>query len=100
MKCLALSIILKCAVCIVYQQPFKVREKLYYTKIPKGRRYKTLNVCCNSVAFQCILAAKGKKITPSTNQGLFILPVYLQCCILELPLYSNIQTVAEKAAKV
>lgn len=71
MKCLALSIILKCAVCIVYRQPFKVREKLYYTKIPKGRRYKTLNVSCNSVAFQCILAAGGKKITEHKSRSLY-----------------------------
>lgn len=94
-----LSIILQCIVCMVYWQPFKVRVKLFYVRIPKGTRYKTFTICCNSVAFQCILTTEGKKIILSPNQGLFILPVFLQCCILELLMYSHIKTVTERAAK-
>lgn len=95
-----LSIILQCVVCMVYWQPFKARVKPFYVRMSEVTRYNTFNICCNSAAFQCILTTEGKKITLSTNQGLFILPVFLQCCILKLPIYSNILTVTERAAKV
>lgn len=77
---------------MVYQQPFSIRVKLFYLRISKGKRYNTFNICCNSVAFQYILITEGKKITLSTNPGLFILPTFLQCCIFELPIYSSTKT--------